>query len=351
MSDLVAEAPEGTGLGGTRALDSCVNVFNDVTAEDFDPMSFAIDGVVAGLDLLAFAANPLKEFIMAGFGWIIENVSFINEPFNQLMGNPGEIQALTETWANISGELDAAAQAMAGAIGEVDDWEGDAADAYRRVGDSFAQVLSGASGAANSVANGISISGVVVATVRGLVLELICDFAARGVMYLIAAAASAAFTFGGSLIAAAGTVIMDAGTTIAKCMYKIGSALSSLADLFRSMTKCKGAFKMLANGADTAASAMRTGARKVDFGSLRQGMNLKFAGIKPSSFDLGDISGRYKNMADGVDWSPTNPMDSNRFGDAVQAADVGGGYPATGIKAALGESDNQDDAFDRAAED
>lgn len=128
MSDLVAEAPEGTGLGGTRALDSCVNVFNDITAEDFDPMSFAVDGVVAGMDL-------------------------------------------------------------------------------------------------------------------------------------------------------------------------------------------------------------------------------KFAGLKPSQFNFSDISGRYKNMADGIDWSPTNPMDSNRFGDAVQAADVGGGYPVTGIKAALGESDNQDDAYERAAED
>src|SRR5690606_5208829 len=81
------------------------------------------------------------------------------------------------------------------------------------------------------------------------------------------------------------------------------------------------------------------------------GMDLKFAGLKPSQFNFSDISGRYKNMADGIDWSPTNPMDSNRFGDAVQAADVGGGSPAAGIKAPVGDPNNQDDANDRAAED
>lgn len=345
MSDnLIADPAAASGTGGARALDSFNSVKTDLGAigsEDFSFASLAIDGVVAGMDLLAFAANPLKEFIMAGFGWIIENVSWINEPFNDLFGDPAQIQANAQTWTNISAELAAAAEAFNGEMSAVDDWEGDAADAYREVAIAFSETMNSASGAAGSVSMGISGTGIVVATVRGLILELICDFCARGVMYLLSAAASAFFTFGGSLVAAAGTVIMDAGSTMAKVGYKLASAFDTLSNLLRKITKCKWAFGKLADAADAAASGMRTASRKVDFGSLRTGMNFQFSSARPPAFNPRP---GYDDMANGLDWSNTNPLESNRFGDAVQAVDIGGGYPATAIKGGLSESDNANQA-------
>src|SRR5690606_18695367 len=123
-------------VGGGRIVESLYNVGNDINAikeGDFSPASVAIDGVVAGLDVLAFALNPFKELIMAGVGFLIEHCSFLREPLEWFTGDPNAISALTQTWSNIAGSLQGAGATVSDLMSEVESWRGEAADAYRSV--------------------------------------------------------------------------------------------------------------------------------------------------------------------------------------------------------------------------
>src|ERR1700736_4798782 len=52
------------------------------------------------MDALSLVAAPLAGLLGAGIGWLIEHVSFLREPLDKLCGNPGAIQAESETWKN-----------------------------------------------------------------------------------------------------------------------------------------------------------------------------------------------------------------------------------------------------------
>ena len=79
MNDLIVNAdtssPGWSDMSGARVVASAQGLF-----ESSNGLEYVLNGTVATLNLLAFAANPLKEFVMAGVGFLIEHVSFLNEP-------------------------------------------------------------------------------------------------------------------------------------------------------------------------------------------------------------------------------------------------------------------------------
>lgn len=233
MNDLVVAAePDGpSGLGdfdGARLLQSGQDLLNSDGALDA-----SINGVVATLDLLAFVANPLKEFMMAGVGYVIEHVSFLREPLEWVAGDPNEIMALQQTWSNISANLSDAASAMADHISEVDDWRGDDAEGYRALADEFSDVLASAGTVASCMSGYAMLMGLWTATTRALILELICDFVSRGILYLVAAAFSSVVTFGGSIAAAITGLVLDALASFGKIMKRIGTLFEKMAEVMK----------------------------------------------------------------------------------------------------------------------
>jgi uncharacterized protein YukE len=336
---------------GGRIVDSLTTMgehFKDAAGDGIDPTAFAIDGAIAALDVLAFAANPFKELMMAGVGFIIEHVDWLREPLEMLTGSPAEITALSQGWSNVAADLNDAAGQFAEAVGQIDNWEGDAGDAYREVTTAFSGAIAGAASCAQSTSQAIAVAGIIVATVRALVLEIISDWVCRAIMWLLAALASAVVTFGASVPTAISGVVVDACISMTKIVSKISKMMQKVAELLRKIKVFQGAFGKLANSLDDMAEGMMKGMAKTDAKALvRHIDDVLVFNTKPrfgndhgvnTTFDAAkDV---YKN---GANWgrdafgNPTGLRDvADRAGDILHTGIRG---TLGGIKSALNDTE------------
>ncbi|HEU5126388.1 MAG TPA: hypothetical protein VFU12_00235 [Glycomyces sp.] len=367
MSDngiYVAESgPSATA--GLRLGDSLTNVGKDLFAigsEDFSGTALAIDGVVAGLDLLAFALNPFKEFIMAGVGWIIEHVDWLREPLEALTGDPAAITAISQTWSNISQAFDNAGADMGGLVEQLAEWQGEAADAYRSTSAAFSEMLSGTASAAQAVSNCYAAIGVVVATVKAIVMELICEFVSRVIIILLGALASAAMTFGGSIGIGIAMTIESAISTSAKIGAKVSKLIAKVGELLGKVGKARNAFGKLSasvfDAVEGIAGNLSKQIRKFDgmVNDLIDPFKPKFDFIPPGSGD--PARGTYDQMVDafiGPDSVDDILRTSQHVGNVprqFELEDIAGGLTATGGRGTLsgvkdGDASTEADIDDR----
>lgn len=234
MNDLIVDpnkAVPGAGtFTGAKALHSAQLLANSET-----DLEKGLNGTVMALDVLGMVLNPLMGFAKAGVGFLIEHVGPLRDFLEVLAGDPVSINATKDTWKNIEAALDQAATDLIGDAGTVSDWVGDAADAYRDKITDFEAAIRAGSSAAGSIAKYMEVMGIWTAVTRALVLELICEFVSRAIMYALAALAASWFTFGGSFAAMISGVIADALVLIAKIsthFAKLGNAMSKLAGRF-----------------------------------------------------------------------------------------------------------------------
>lgn len=326
---------------GGRIVDSLTTMgehFNDAAGDGIDPTAFAIDGAIAALDVLAFAANPFKELMMAGVGFIIEHVDWLREPLEMLTGSPAEITALSQGWSNVAADLNDAAQQYADSISQISNWEGDAGDAYREVATAFSGAVAGAASCAQSTSQAIAVAGIIVATVRALVLEIISDWVCRAIMWLLSALASAAVTFGASVPTAISGVVVDACIQMTKIVSKISKMMQKVAELLRKIKIFQGAFGKLANSLDDMAQGMMQGMAKTDAKAMIKNIDDVLAFNKSPRFaaDHG-INTTYDAAKsvykDGANWG------RDAFGNTTglrDVADKAGDLFHTGIRGTLG---------------
>ncbi|MFI6097789.1 WXG100 family type VII secretion target [Lentzea sp. NPDC051213] len=202
--------------------------------KDVDLVALGIDGAAMVLDAAGFLTDPLGTLASSVVGWIIENVSFVREPFDKLMGDPPAIEAIGTTWENIASRLKAEANGYESHAKSLDEWTGDAADAYRGRCTGLVAQLRGSAAAAESAANKVKVAGAVVAATRALIRDLIADLAGTLLMWGIPAAASAIPTAGASIaafITRAITKAVEIGTKIARFVAKLFKALDKLGSL------------------------------------------------------------------------------------------------------------------------
>ncbi|WP_026928820.1 hypothetical protein [Glycomyces tenuis] len=284
MNDLIVEPDKSVpGAGtftGAKALHSAQLLANSET-----DLEKGLNGTVMALDIIGMVLNPLMGFMKAGVGFLIEHVGPLRDFLDMLAGDPVSINATKDTWKNIQAALDQAATDLIGDAGTVADWTGDAADAYRgRIADFEAAIRAGSS-ASGSIAKYMEVMGIWTAVTRALVLELICEFVSRAIMYALAALAASWFTFGGSLAAMVAGVIADAMVLIAKIsthFVKLGNAMSKLA----------GRFPKLAGSLDDAGKAVSNFGTKGYNSSVKKNiaMHNKMFNQQQTAIEYGDIS-------------------------------------------------------------
>ncbi|WP_037304283.1 WXG100 family type VII secretion target [Amycolatopsis orientalis] len=210
----------GSSLGG--------DIYKAFKGDDVDAFAFAMDGVSFSLDALSMILNPLGELVKAGVGWLMEHLDFIREPLELLTGDPELVQQAAQTWNNIAGELEAVAGDYEGALSTTSGWDGDAAIAYRRVALQYTQSLRDVAADAKDSAHWITTGGMVVATARALVFDIIATFVSDVITRALLALASSWFTLGGSVAAFTASIFADAVNVMAKIQKKIGKLLSAI---------------------------------------------------------------------------------------------------------------------------
>ncbi|MEV6343137.1 hypothetical protein [Actinoplanes sp. NPDC051851] len=223
-------------VAGAGALDSGVGWWNDLITEGkFDALTVGVDTLSVGLDGLAFVIDPLGEIVKAGVGWLLEHVDFLREPLELLTGDHRAILAVSTTWDNIGGRLVTTADQYEKAMSTVAGWTGDAAQGYRTAASEYIQGLRALAEHADNTSQGVALAGVVVATERAIIFDIISSFVSRVITEALIAMASSAVTLGGSVAAFLTSVTVDAtllATRLAKRLAKLLTVIKRFATKF-----------------------------------------------------------------------------------------------------------------------
>ncbi|WP_030161615.1 hypothetical protein [Glycomyces sp. NRRL B-16210] len=364
MNNLIVEpdksVPDAGTFTGARALASAQTL-----ASSEPGLETGLNGTVMALDILAMVMNPLKELMMAGVGFLIEHVGPLRDFLDMLAGDPVSINATKDTWKNIEAALAQAAADLVDDANSMSDWSSDTAEAYRRTIGDFGDAINAASSASGSIAKYMEVMGIWTAVTRGLVLELICDFVSRVIMYALSALASAWFTMGGSIAAMISAVIAEAIAVIAKLADKIarlGKAMQGLAprmgkvgQIFDDVGETVGKFGTKTNAKlmikhhqfdmksmkiqDAALDSFK-GSGPLGRGSVPQTQlpfQNKIYDTLTDPFGSGNIPGTSvvgKGLNQGV--TPPVVWRDLTLIDGKNVADIITGYPMTGIKGGMG---------------
>lgn len=211
MSNDLIVAPQATNwTSGAGFLSDGKALVDDLNSASASGVDIAVDSVIGTLDILGLVLDPLGGLFAAGVGWLVNHIAFLKEPVDAMLGDPDEIAAVPNTWANIAESLLAAAGQLQNEFAAVGAWEGEAADHYRQAGGVYAELVDAAGAAAIAMSGLTTATGVLVAMTRDEVFKVVSAFVERVVLYILAAPASSWFTFGASLEVGIGVIEVDA---------------------------------------------------------------------------------------------------------------------------------------------
>jgi len=131
---------------------------------------------VAALGALGAIADPLAYAISAGVGWVLEHCGPFREALDWLAGQPHVITSFAETWGSVAQALEAAGDRLIATVAaDTAAWRSTAIDAYRLLAEGQANLIKATGVAASGVGAAVSLGGVVVATVRCTVRDLVAE--------------------------------------------------------------------------------------------------------------------------------------------------------------------------------
>jgi uncharacterized protein YukE len=179
-------------------------------------------GVVsAGLDALAFVSDPIGGLLQYGIAWLIEHVKPLSEALDWLAGDPAQISAQARTWRHVAASLrDDAGQLTHDVRFDIAEWNGSAADAYRRWSTQQHQGLDSLARASDIMALITEAAGGLIAAVRLMVRDAIATVVSRLIVY--------AGEVAGTLGLATPLVAEQVATLCASWAARIGRWLRSL---------------------------------------------------------------------------------------------------------------------------
>jgi uncharacterized protein YukE len=188
----------GIGIAEDVALIAGIGIAEDIAliADGVRDGSW-IDGALgvtgAGLEALAYVADPVGMLLQTGVSWLIEHVRPLTAALDQLAGDPVQIEMNARTWrATAEGLRQQAEEIGWSTRWHLSEWDGQAASAYRLRSEQTRHATTALAAAADTLAAVIEGAGALVAAVRLLVRDAIAFLVSRLVGY----AAEAMFTLG-----------------------------------------------------------------------------------------------------------------------------------------------------------
>ncbi|GLZ43703.1 hypothetical protein [Actinokineospora sp. NBRC 105648] len=190
------------------------------------------------MDVINIAGDPLGAASSAGFGWIIQHISFLREPFDKLLGDANSIVKSAEGWVRAGDQLvDAAGKYREAVKTQTTGWQGSAGDAYRRAAATQAEGLDALAEVSKGVGEAISGAGKLLAEVRKTVLDFINKCVQKVIQIIIEALAKAWLSFGASIAEGIAKSVIQAVQTAQKIIGKIQKFISSLQKIMQTVQK------------------------------------------------------------------------------------------------------------------
>ncbi|MFI6096086.1 hypothetical protein ACIA8G_11060 [Lentzea sp. NPDC051213] len=218
----------------------------------------------AGLDQLGPNGKPLQALDNAGVGFLTPMISFLEEPLNQLKGNPDGVQ-------NGAGEFEKAgkdATTLADnyrdkAKSETSGWSGESAADYAKTGKELVDGVLSVAETALTNATAMIKAGEVVAQVVAEVTRLITEAIGKIVPIMTQAIAAAPATFGQSIAVAIPQCVqiaVDCGMQIAA---KLGELLASGENLIKLVEGASAVLKVVKQAMSVIGEQAQTGSAKL----------------------------------------------------------------------------------------
>ena len=213
---------------------SATALFNDVKStsaaiEKGDWLSAGLGASNVAMDVIGLGGDPLGAISSAGFGWLIQHVSFLREPFDALLGDPGAITGSSQGWAKACTDLAATADRYRTATSQqTSNWTGAAGDAYRTAGATQARNLDSLSQVSKGISDALGTAGKALAEARKAVIDMINRACNKIIMIIIEALAEAWGSFGASIAKGIAQSVQTAVSAAQKMLTKVQKLISTL---------------------------------------------------------------------------------------------------------------------------
>ncbi|MGY6651541.1 RHS repeat-associated core domain-containing protein [Amycolatopsis sp. TRM77291] len=224
---LVAPVQDSTtAYSGVPLAESAMDLKSAIESGDW--ASVAMGAVGTALDALSMAMDPFGSILAAGVGWLIEHVGPLKEALNALTGDADAIAAQAQTWSNIAKELGDVSVELTDLVKkDLQEWKGEAADAYRERAEDVSVLLTAAQKGSEGAGSGVKTAGEVVAAVRTLVRDIIAEL----IGHLISWALQVVFTLGIGLT----WVVPQVVAAVAKTASKIAGLTTKLVKALKAL--------------------------------------------------------------------------------------------------------------------
>ncbi|WP_406636509.1 RHS repeat-associated core domain-containing protein [Amycolatopsis sp. WGS_07] len=228
---LVAPVKETSAMAGVPLLEDATGLKEAIESKNW--AAVAIGAVGTALDVLTAVMDPFGAIFAAGVGWLMEHVGPLKEALDALTGNADEVKSQAATWTNVAKELESVAAELTELVKkDLQDWQGEAADTYRKKAEDTSALIASAQKGSEGAASGVKTAGEIVAAVRSLVRDTIADL----VGHLISWALQVVFTLGIGMTWVVPQVISAVAKTASKITQvttKLVKALKALMPLLK----------------------------------------------------------------------------------------------------------------------
>ena len=190
-------------------------------------VELGINIISAALDTVAFVMDPLSKLIAAGLGWLIEHVSFLKWPLDQVAGNPAEV-------TKIANELHKIGESLRNTGTELDDtlkstitqWEGKGYDSFlKSINDRKGWIDANAK-ASDVAGYMVETTGALIGAVRSLIRDIITTVLGDIISTMLIALALAIPTFGASIAVGVGKVVVQVSVQVAAMTAKLAKVVA-----------------------------------------------------------------------------------------------------------------------------
>ena len=263
---VITDSNKFSGAGFLDSYTFLIKSCQDIQkADDSDKaalgVAIGLGAVATVVDTVKFVLNPLGSLISAGLGWLIEHVSFLREPLDMLMGDPDQIQLLSQEVHTIAESIRKIGEDQTASMsGDISHWQGDAATAFNDKMKELSADLDSKAHGTDIVGYLIQTNMAIIAAVRGLFRDLITTVLGDIISTMLIALATAPITFGASLVAGVSWCVTQATLTATSLASKLASVIAQagrsaarLGDLVKLLKTRPGASGAAGRGADDVA--------------------------------------------------------------------------------------------------
>lgn len=190
-------------------------------------VELGINLVSAALDTVAFVMDPLSKLIAAGLGWLIEHVSFLKWPLDQVAGNPSEVTKVAnelhkigESLRNTGEDLDKTLKST------ITQWQGKGYDSFKKSIDDRKGWIDANAKASDVAGYMVETTGALIAAVRALLRDIITTILGDIISTMLIALAMAAFTFGASIAVGVSKIVVQVSVQVAAMAAKLAKVVA-----------------------------------------------------------------------------------------------------------------------------